>query len=216
MLFEVCGRNSDIGYGDGEDVFMGYHVASCAAFATYAKSKLDKKSAKICKEGLDCMYMRPKSVRSRAAKYIFERCHDLDLFRCYGGDKMRGKLKMFEDDVSRPFLHVVAVTKPTERLSPGSWARSAAMSLRAALRQPSSPPATACCSRPGIRHAQSSGIALNSVTSLNLFAQRQCDGRPLPRQSSVRQEHFPALQHQRVGEYLDSGPMPGECMPDVT
>jgi hypothetical protein len=43
--------------------------------------------------------MSPKSERSRAVKYVFERCHDLDLFRCYGGDKMEGKLGYIKRDV---------------------------------------------------------------------------------------------------------------------
>jgi hypothetical protein len=36
LLFEVCGRQSDIGFNDDPDAFMEYHTASCEAFAAYA------------------------------------------------------------------------------------------------------------------------------------------------------------------------------------
>ena len=56
MLFEVCGRKSDIGFNDDPDVFMGYHKASCNAFDAFAKqSSLDPTDAVICLEGLERM-----------------------------------------------------------------------------------------------------------------------------------------------------------------
>ena len=36
MLFEVCGRDSDIGFDADPEEFMRYHTASCDAFERYA------------------------------------------------------------------------------------------------------------------------------------------------------------------------------------
>ena len=52
MLFEVCGRQSDIGFNDDPgppNAFMQYHAASCAAFKNYATpaNGFDAKEAAI-------------------------------------------------------------------------------------------------------------------------------------------------------------------------
>ena len=44
------------------------------------------------------MYRAPKTGRSRATKLVFERSHDLDLFRCYGEKKMAAKLERLGED----------------------------------------------------------------------------------------------------------------------
>ena len=98
MLFEVCGRQSDIGFNDDPgppNAFMQYHAASCAAFKAYATpaNGFDEKEAAICFDALERMYMSPKTAASAPVKQVFETCHDLDLFRCYGGDRMEEKIK---------------------------------------------------------------------------------------------------------------------------
>jgi len=111
MLFEVCLRKSDIGFNDDPEIveagvvikrnaFMEYHSAACAAFKDYAAThSFDKASAAICVEALSCMYMHPKSDASAPAKAILEACHDLDLFRCYGGSRMVNKIKHLKSKV---------------------------------------------------------------------------------------------------------------------
>ena len=37
---EVSGRESDIGHADDNDIFMGFHAASCKAFEQYAGARL--------------------------------------------------------------------------------------------------------------------------------------------------------------------------------
>ena len=103
-LFEKCERKSDIGYNDDPKIFVGYHQSSCTAFERYAclpDSGLDSTAAAICSEGLKRMYMKPTSAESKAVKYILEVCHELDLPRCYGADKMQPKLEKLERDVGK-------------------------------------------------------------------------------------------------------------------
>jgi len=98
MLFEVCGRQSDIGFNDDPgppNAFMQYHAASCAAFKAYATpaNGFDPTDATVCFDALERMYMNPKTATSAPVKRVLETCHDLDLFRCYGGDRMEDKVK---------------------------------------------------------------------------------------------------------------------------
>ena len=99
MLFEVCGRESDIGYCDDPDVFLIYHRNSCTAFQKYIKST--PLSSKHVSDALERMYMSPKNEASRPIKHVFEMAHDLDLFRCYDEDKMIKKLDSIKNDVGR-------------------------------------------------------------------------------------------------------------------
>jgi hypothetical protein len=39
-------------------------------------------------ESLERMYMEAKTERSLPYKLVLERCHDLDLYRCYGKKRM--------------------------------------------------------------------------------------------------------------------------------
>jgi len=102
MLFEVCGRKSDIGFGDDPgppNAFMQYHASSCAAFKAYATqaNSFDVKEATVCFDALERMYMSPKTAASAPVKAIFEACHDLELFRCYGGDRMQQKVRHLKE-----------------------------------------------------------------------------------------------------------------------
>jgi serine/threonine protein kinase len=94
IIFETSARKSDIGYSDSNDVFLGYHHASCAAFEDYARSRFDDAAVTICLEALQRMYMDPISKRSIAIKQVFEACHDLDLCRCYSDVKMNAKIEL--------------------------------------------------------------------------------------------------------------------------
>ena len=62
-LFEVCGRESDIGFDDDQSVFMQYHKTSCEAFSAYAAGRLDGTAAAIAQEALNRMYMAPHTQR---------------------------------------------------------------------------------------------------------------------------------------------------------
>ena len=62
-LFEVCGRESDIGFDDDSQVFMQYHATSCEAFSAYAAGRLDGTAAAIAREALNRMYMEPQTER---------------------------------------------------------------------------------------------------------------------------------------------------------
>mmetsp|Transcript_35533 Transcript_35533/g.93315 ORF Transcript_35533/g.93315 Transcript_35533/m.93315 type:complete len:561 (+) Transcript_35533:2-1684(+) len=98
MLFEVCGRESDIGFNDDPTVFLRYHTNSCKAFEAYAKDK-ELQELSTCLAALERMYMSPRPASSAACKRIFEACHDLDLFRCYGKERMDGKLSALKKEI---------------------------------------------------------------------------------------------------------------------
>eukprot|EP00940_MAST-03C_sp_MAST-3C-sp2_P000913 g913.t1 len=100
ILFECCGRASDIGHADDMEVFMSYHEKSCRAFDAYAR-RVPLQHRKVCLDALECVYMRPKSKESHAVQRVIEICHDLDLFRCYGRTKMKGKVEKLAKDVGR-------------------------------------------------------------------------------------------------------------------
>ena len=124
LLFEVCGRETDIGFNDNSAVFMGYHEASCKAFAEYTAScaHLDPTAAAVCLEGLERMYMDPKSERSVPFKHIFETCHDLDLCRCYDPSKMTRKLDALARDVGQSEGDKLARTAEAAILATGDRA----------------------------------------------------------------------------------------------
>ena len=121
LLFEVCGRETDIGFNDNSAIFMGYHEASCKAFAEYTASctHLNSTAAAICLEGLECMYMDPKSKRCEPFKHILETCHDLDLCRCYDPSKMTRKLNALARDVGQPECDKLACTAEAAILATG-------------------------------------------------------------------------------------------------
>ena len=135
LLFEVCGRETDIGFHDNPTVFRGYHEASCNAFAEYTAScaHLDPTAAAICLEGLERMYMDPKSERSKPFKHIFETCHDLDLCRCYDPSKMTRKLEALAADVGQPECNKLARTAEAAILATGDLALTLALTLALAL-----------------------------------------------------------------------------------
>ena len=100
MVFEVCGRKSDIGFSDDPDTFTRYHTASCMAFEEYTASQnFDAANTKLCLDALQHMYMDPKSAAAVPIKTIFEVCHDLDLFRCYGANRMEEKVRKLKSMV---------------------------------------------------------------------------------------------------------------------
>lgn len=102
ILFEVSGRDSDIGFDDDTPAYMGYHRRSCRAFKEYAASSgsgIDPTAAAIALEAIERMYMDPKTDRSRGMKRMMEICHDLELFRCYTTDKMEAKIDNMKKDI---------------------------------------------------------------------------------------------------------------------
>ena len=100
MLFEKCSRESDIGFNDDQKAFLRYQQASYEAFDKYAQEmKLDTDARQKCKDALERMYRSPKTSESKHIKRVFELCHDLDLYRCLGGDRMVEKLEKIKQKV---------------------------------------------------------------------------------------------------------------------
>ena len=97
MLFEVCGRQSEAGWSDDATKHTQYRTASRAAFRDWATptNSISKENATICFDALERMFITEKTSASAPVKAVFEVCHDLDLFRCYG-IQMRGKLSELE------------------------------------------------------------------------------------------------------------------------
>eukprot|EP00041_Stephanoeca_diplocostata_P029849 m.889377 g.889377 ORF g.889377 m.889377 type:complete len:1393 (-) comp23644_c0_seq3:3364-7542(-) len=114
MLFEVCGRESDIGFADDKEEFLRYHQASCAAFAAYASSMSPSgEHFKKCLAALERMYMTPKGKSSALIQHVFEVCHDVDLVRCHTADKMKEKRKNIADVIGKSAE--IRITMATER-----------------------------------------------------------------------------------------------------
>ena len=94
MIFEVCGRESDIGFNDHPETFHRFHHASCNAYKQFRSAtheNVDDDARDLVLEALERMYMEAKTKRSLPYKLVLERCHDLDLYRCYGKAKMERK-----------------------------------------------------------------------------------------------------------------------------
>jgi hypothetical protein len=92
MVFESCGRNSEITFTAHKKMHKQYRDASIRALQKYSSSSssmTDKELASVV-EGLRGMY-KP-GVDSPAAQ-VFELCHELDLFRCAGEDAMRSRIQ---------------------------------------------------------------------------------------------------------------------------
>jgi len=78
LVFEFAGRRG--------------RVASLEAFRDYAQrigpAHLPPAEAAVCEEALLGLGMAPGSEVSQAAQTVLQACHDLDLLRCCGRDKM--------------------------------------------------------------------------------------------------------------------------------
>ena len=93
MLFEVSGRQSDIGFKDHRASYNRYKKASCTAFKEYAS--LQKMSGMdACAEALEHMYMNSTHPHVRD---IFEIVHDLDLIRCIDESSITSKIDASSD-----------------------------------------------------------------------------------------------------------------------
>ena len=57
MVFEVCGRLSDIGFNDDPDEFMRYHEASWVAFESYSRGRFEETVLDTALEALQRMYV---------------------------------------------------------------------------------------------------------------------------------------------------------------
>jgi hypothetical protein len=97
-LFEVCGRESDIGHADCQEVFGRFHKKSMDEFQTRASGDdwVPQQLCQLCHDALERMYCHPKTEASAAFKFILEFVHDLDLLRCYPADKMQKKIVEFK------------------------------------------------------------------------------------------------------------------------
>ena len=103
MVFEVVGRESEIGFNDDKELFLSYKRKSLAAYQAYGERAAEPWSSVVpdALEGLHSMYYEPHEPSSRAARMqdVFEIVHELDLFRCYSADKLMEKLDGIEDRV---------------------------------------------------------------------------------------------------------------------
>jgi hypothetical protein len=75
-------------------------MASIKHFNSYTTGKLPEKTQKVCAEALASMYREPSTRQCLPFKIVMERCHDLDLYRCYGQHEMDGKLEELETDLA--------------------------------------------------------------------------------------------------------------------
>ena len=77
-----------------------YHRASCKAFDVYAKQiPLPEATHRNCLDALERMYMGAKSEASKPYKHVFEKAHDLDLFRCYPSGRMLQKIDAIKTEL---------------------------------------------------------------------------------------------------------------------
>ena len=124
MIFEVVGRESDIGFSDAKKTYQRYHHASVKAYESYVSNQLpSNKYSNRVRDALSCMYMDPKTEESEPIQEIFEKAHDLDLFRCYPEDMMTKRiegliqrLRSVEEAMSLVVLAETAIDRTGDRI----------------------------------------------------------------------------------------------------
>ena len=95
-IFEVAGRESDIGWSNDDSPNQShvnrFHHASLQAYDQYCTEisgsivGLSDETRVVVREAFEKInFADAKTERSMPYKLILERCHDLDLYRCYGG-----------------------------------------------------------------------------------------------------------------------------------
>ena len=97
MIFGVSGRESDVGRSVSEADHDKYRRLSREAFNEYARSmSIDEEYRTVCVEALGTMYTdspcEPHASTTTLVRRIFERTHDLDLFRCKTKAELSPKL----------------------------------------------------------------------------------------------------------------------------
>jgi len=105
MIFEVTGRNSEIGIHDfdgSEKIYLKMKAASLDNFAEYYQSKFDQHASfankcKLALSGLRNMYCCTAHGVVERITSVFELCHDHDLFRCKDEEDMEEKLGEFDE-----------------------------------------------------------------------------------------------------------------------
>jgi hypothetical protein len=91
LLFEVCGRQSEIGFNECTPTYMSYKRRSIEAYEAYAQG-FEWYDGR-CVDALNRMYDGYPMYSSRPIQRVIEVAHDLDLFRCYPEEKMWGKVQ---------------------------------------------------------------------------------------------------------------------------
>jgi len=111
VIFEVVGRESEIGFNDDRELFLSYKNTSLAAYQAYGERAAAPWSSAVpdAVEGLRSMYYEPRKPSSLAARMqdVFEIVHELDLFRCWSEDKLMEKIDSIEEHVGSEACHAL-------------------------------------------------------------------------------------------------------------
>ena len=106
MVFEVAGRESEIGFRDDPATYMRYRQKSIRAFKQYAE-KFPWYNEVLVK-ALENMYHEPHPDYAGKVQQVYEIVHDLELFRCSDVGEMRPKLSAIKRSVgSKAFYELV-------------------------------------------------------------------------------------------------------------
>lgn len=81
MLFEVVGRESEVGHSDSPENYKRYRAASRQAFYDYAQ-ETQLQGYENCYSAMANMFTGVGSGLTAHVRDVFEICHDLDLMRC--------------------------------------------------------------------------------------------------------------------------------------
>eukprot|EP00966_Prymnesium_polylepis_P203437 4713200-Prymnesium_polylepis.1 len=95
MIFEVCGRESEVGFNDDRAVYKGYHATSCRVFDEYAKDHMADEQRDEAREALEMLYDPDAGAMTRVFEYI----HEMDMLRCSDADIMHPKVDRLAETV---------------------------------------------------------------------------------------------------------------------
>jgi len=73
IMFEVVGRQSEIGWGDDFKIYEDFRKASIDAFAQYSKGLIPERPRQNAIDGLKQMYMKPVTKYSYPFQVVFEK-----------------------------------------------------------------------------------------------------------------------------------------------
>jgi hypothetical protein len=98
MIFEVCGRESEVGYNDDRLVYKSYHETSCKVFDTFARKV--GMSDDVREEALEALHKLYQD--GGAMTRVFEYCHEMDMLRCSDAAIMHPKIDRLAETVCAP------------------------------------------------------------------------------------------------------------------
>jgi hypothetical protein len=106
VMFEVVGRQSEIGFKDDFDMHNLFRLHSLEALANYSYNTLNLAERNDIMDGTFQMYKTPVSKSSFPYQRVFEKVHDLELLRCWEEDvPMQFKINQMEKDIGKSGTH---------------------------------------------------------------------------------------------------------------